>query len=124
MVKFRATAPIFFRATGTAASSGGMRRAASVSIITMEEAMTADEHVVLDFRGKKDRSMTESLRELLLTRRADVSFVEALVDNEKIARKLVLFARITECRVRAEARGRSWSVTINPPSCPFRGRAE
>lgn len=64
--------------------------------------------------------MTESLRELLLTRRADVVSVEALVDSEKLAHKLILFAEITQCHARAENRGGHWSVTITPPSCPFR----
>ena len=73
--------------------------------------------VLLDYRGKRDHSVLDQLRELLLTKKPGVVGVEVLVDTEKFAKKITVFAGVTRCHAWSEKKEGHWSVFVAPPAC-------
>ena len=73
--------------------------------------------VVLDYRGKRSHGVFNDLRELVLNKRADVDEVNVLVDTERFARKIELYAAITKRRYNVEKKDDHWSVVVVRPAC-------
>ncbi len=77
----------------------------------------AIKRAVLDYRGKRDLSVTEEIRKLLLDKNAEFAEVEVLVDTEKFAKKIEVFAGVTGCGSWRKEKENHWSVIVTPPSC-------
>ncbi|VAX25609.1 hypothetical protein MNBD_NITROSPINAE04-1468 [hydrothermal vent metagenome] len=75
------------------------------------------EPVKLDYRGKRDLSILDEIRELLLVKRVDAAGAVAIVDTEKFARKIEAFATITKLEFQTEQKEGYWVVRLNPYTC-------
>lgn len=73
--------------------------------------------VILDYRGRNDDRILDEIRELVLNKRSDVDELTALVDSEKFAEKIALFAAITKRYHSIQEKDGYWSVKVIRPAC-------